>query len=62
MGAKIVKCYEFVESKGGLQSKMRLAVATSVPSAKANEVVDTPELLAKFRTAVKDITGENAPI
>ena len=62
MGAKLEACYKFVGDKGGLQFKMRLAVATGVPSTKAGETADTPDIIAKFKTAIKEITGEMPPV
>lgn len=57
MGEKLVRCYEIVAEKGGLQSKMRLAMKTGVPSNNALKEPDSPENLAKFRAAAKEILG-----
>jgi hypothetical protein len=62
MGQKLMKCYEFVGQQGGLQAQMRLAMKTGCPSAKAVNAPETPDLVAKFKAAVKEITGKDAPI
>ncbi len=61
MGSKLLKCYEFVESKGGMQGKMRLAMMTGIASGKAAGEADSDENVEKFRAAVKEITGEAPP-
>lgn len=61
MGAKLAKYYDFVAQEGGIQGKMRLAMMTNVPSTKAATEADTPELVNKFRAAIKEITGKDAP-
>ncbi len=61
MGDKLTSFYEFVKSEGGMQLSMRLAMKTGVASTKANEVEDSPELIEKFKAAIKEITGKDAP-
>jgi len=61
MGEKLEKYYELVGAKGGLQAKMRLAVKTNVPSNKAKETPDTPDVLAKAYEVAKEILGPTAP-
>ena len=62
MGALLLKYYDFVgKEAGGLQGKMRLAVMTNLPSNKAGNSPDSPELISKFKAAVKKITGKDAP-
>jgi len=61
MGSKLLTCYEFVEGKGGMQAKMRLAMMTGVASAKAGSEPDSDENVAKFKAAVQEITGEAPP-
>ncbi len=61
MGQKLEKYYELVGQKAGLQGKMRLAMKTNVPSAKAKEAPDTPDVLAKAYEVAKDILGADAP-
>ncbi len=61
MGDKLLKLYDYAGKTGGLPMKMRLAVATGIPSPKAGETPDTPENIAKFRAAIKQITGKEAP-
>ena len=41
---------------------MRLAMMTSIPSTKAATEPDTPENVEKFKKAIKEITGKDAPV
>ncbi|MBN2083177.1 hypothetical protein JW859_13345 [bacterium] len=61
MGAKIVKLWEFVASKADLQTKMRVAVKSGIPSATAASADDSPENITKMKDAIKEIMGETAP-
>ncbi len=61
MGAKLEKYYEWVAKEGGLAMKMRLAMKTSVPSDKAKTIPDSPDMVAKFQAAAKEITGKQPP-
>ncbi len=61
MGQKIIQIYDFVNKNGGLQAQMRLAMKTGCPSSKAATVADTPDLIQKFKVAVKEITGKDVP-
>jgi len=62
MAAKLLKFYDLVKAEGGIAAQMRLAVATSIPSAKAQDAPDSPENINKFRQAYKEITGKDAPV
>ncbi len=62
MGDKLMKMYAFAEQNGGATAQMRLAMKTLIPSAKAGAEPDSPENIAKFKTAIKDITGKDVPI
>lgn len=62
MGAKLKQLYDFAQQAGGIEAKMRLAVMTGISSAKAEAEPDTPDNIAKFKKAIKDITGKDAPI
>ncbi len=61
MGDKLKKYYELVEAKGGLKAKMRMAMKTNVPSNKAGEAEDSPDVLAKAYEIAKEILGADAP-
>ena len=61
MAQKLVKLYEFVEANGGATARMRVAMKTLVPSSKAAQTPEPPELIAKFRAAIKEVTGKEAP-
>ncbi|MBF0543260.1 MAG: hypothetical protein HQM08_02445 [Candidatus Riflebacteria bacterium] len=62
MGEKILKYYEFAQREGGIQAKMRLAIKTTLSSDRALFAPDSPEILDKFKVAVKEITGKEAPV
>jgi hypothetical protein len=61
MGQKLVKLYEFAEKTGGAMARMRVAMLTGVPSTKAADAPDSPENLDKFKAAIKEATGQDAP-
>ena len=61
MGLRLVKLYEFAEKNGGLPLKMRIAMKTGVPSAKAQAAPDSDELINKARAVIKEVTGRDAP-
>jgi hypothetical protein len=58
MGAKLKELYKKVEEVGSIKAKMRLALLTGITSAKAEEEADSPELIAKFENALKEIEKE----
>ena len=49
MGQQLVELYKQAEAKGGLTARTRMAMKTTVPSARAMEVPDDPEIIAKAR-------------
>jgi hypothetical protein len=61
MAAKLMQYYALAEQHGGLPVKMRLAMKTGVPSDKANTAPDSPENLAKFYAAAKELIGPDVP-
>lgn len=61
MGDKLSKLYEFTKANGGLAAQMRLAMKTGVSSDKAGAAPDSPDVIAKFKAAIKEITGKDAP-
>lgn len=58
MGAKLAAMYKKAEEMGSLKAKMRLAMLTGVPSTKADSEPETPELISKFESALKEIENE----
>lgn len=62
MGQKLLQYYEFVKKEAGFDGQMRLAMRTMISSTKAGAEPDSPENVAKFRTAVKEVTGKEAPV
>ncbi len=61
MGQKLIQPYDFVSKNGGLPAQMRVAMKTLIPSARAASIPDTPEAIARFRAAIKEVTGKDAP-
>ena len=62
MGQKLTKFYDLMKAEQGLQGQMRLAMKTACSSQKAATEPDSPENIAKFKAAFKEITGKDAPI
>lgn len=62
MGKKLQDIYSEVKLNGGLQAQMRLAIMTSIPSAKAQTEPDSDGNLKNFQNAFKEITGKDCPI
>lgn len=58
MGAKMMELYKKAEEMGSLKAKMRLAMLTGTPSTKAGDTPDTPEAIAKFQSAMKELEKE----
>ncbi len=58
MGAQLVKMYDFVNQEGGVPACMKLAMATGLSSIKAAAAPDSPEMIAQFKAAIKEITGK----
>ena len=61
MGAKLMQYFELANQSGGLPVKMRLAMKTGIPVDKANDEPDSPDNLAKFYEAAKDVIGADVP-
>lgn len=59
MGQKLVELYEQTARIASAKGRMRLAMLTGVPSAKAQETPDSPELIAKFQKAIQEIQKES---
>lgn len=62
MGQKLAKIFELVQADMGIQGKMRLAMKTCVSSNAAMDTPDSPENVAKFKDAFKEITGKDCPV
>jgi hypothetical protein len=58
MAEQLNQFYDDAQKLGGLKAKIRLAVITKTPSAKAAEVEDTIELLNAFTNAMEEIKKE----
>jgi len=62
VGQQLLKCYEFAKANGGVQLCMRLAMKTGIPESKAGSEPDTPDNVGKFKAAIKEFTGKDAPV
>jgi len=58
MAERLTEFYEEAQKLGGLKAKIRLAVITKTPSAKAAEEEDTIELISTFENAIEEIKKE----
>jgi hypothetical protein len=61
MAQKLLQYYEFVKKEAGFEGQMRLALKTTISSVKAATEPDSPENIAKFRAAAKEVTGKEPP-
>ena len=59
MGEKLVKLYEIVTEKGGLEARMELAKRSGVPKSKAEQVDDKEEFVEKFKRLATEIIGQD---
>ncbi len=62
MAERLLKYYDYIKQNGGLPAQMRLAMITCIPSTKAATEPDSPANIEKFRKAIKEITGKEAPL
>ena len=58
MGQKLTTYYEKAKAKGGIKAQMRMAMITMLSSSKAGTEPDSPENIAKFENALKEIEKE----
>jgi len=56
-----LKLYKFAQDMGGAQAKVRLAMATKLPSTRAAIEPDSAENIRLLSAAIKDILGKEAP-
>ena len=61
MAEKLLRLYKFAQDEGGAIAKVRLAMATKMPSNKAATEPDTKENVELLRKAIKEILGKDAP-
>jgi hypothetical protein len=62
MGQKMLDIYEEIGKEDGMRGQMRLAMITGITSMSAKDIPDTPEKLAEFASAFKQITSKDCPI
>ena len=61
MAERLMRYYQYVADKAGVLGKTKLAISTKTPSTKAALEPDTPEMIRKFKDAVREITGGIPP-
>jgi hypothetical protein len=61
MAEKLLKLYKFAQDEGGAMAKVRLAMATKIPSNKAATEPDSKENIELLRKAIKEILEKDAP-
>ena len=59
MGVTLDEIYKIVTEKAGFKGRMRLAVRTGISRTKAAEMVDTPEIITKFKKEADEIVGHD---
>lgn len=62
MADKLLKLYKFAQDEAGAIAKVRLAMATKIPSNKAATEPDSKENIELLRKAIKEILGKDAPM
>lgn len=58
MGQQLMNYYEKAKALGGMKAQMRLAMITKVPSSQADSAPDSPDTVATFEQALKEIQKE----
>lgn len=58
MGAKLLEFYDKANKIGGMKAKMRLAILTLMPTAKAETADDSQENISKFNVAMNELEKE----
>jgi hypothetical protein len=61
MAEILLHYYKFVSDEVGYTGKVQLAIETKIPSSLAAITPDTPDVIEKFKQAVKKITGKMPP-
>lgn len=61
MAEKLVSYYQFVKEKGGQDAVMRLSMKTAISESRAKTAPDSPELVEKFKEAIKGLVGVYPP-
>jgi hypothetical protein len=62
MGAKLVSYYALAKARGGLALQLKLAMRTTMSQPNAEAAPDSPENLAMFYTALRELLPEETLI
>jgi hypothetical protein len=62
MAEKIVKYFEFAQSRGGVALKVKLAMKSTITSVTASSFPDSADNIQRIRSALAELLpGENIP-
>jgi hypothetical protein len=61
MAERLLKLYKFVQDVGGPQAKVKLAMATKLPSTRAATEPDSKANIEMLGAAIKEILGRDPP-
>ncbi len=61
MGTKLMQYYDYITKEMGAKGQIKLAMKTKLPSTKAAMADDSDETVAKFKAAIAELTGKDAP-
>jgi hypothetical protein len=61
MGKRLEDFYDYIEERMGREGKVKLARLTHTPSVIVGGMPDDPEIVAQFREAIKELTGNYPP-
>ncbi len=61
MGKQLQEYYDYIEEKLGRKGKVELARLTRTPSVIVGGIPDDPITVARFREAIKELTGSYPP-
>ena len=62
MAERLLQYYKYIGELMGLEGKIKLAQMTKIPSTQAALKPDNKENIQRFREAVEQLTGKEAPI
>jgi hypothetical protein len=61
MGDRLLKYFDWIKGKSGMQGQMRLAMKSGMSSTKAATEADSDANLQKVHAAAKEIAGSEPP-
>jgi hypothetical protein len=61
MGLKLTSYLQYARDNGGALAKARVVMISGITDNKAAAEPDSPENITKLRSAIKEVTGADAP-